>query len=139
MTDDQKKLLSRRAFARRAALFSASAALLTDGTFRTSNVLADVAVQLPADLPKLSPESQAEAEARFQLVLSRHGARLSEEEKRNVRTLCYFSQPGLDRLRSFALKNGDVPALFLKPIVERDKPASSNRPTTAPFVAPKHS
>src|SRR5664279_746137 len=105
MNNNQPKLLSRRAFARRAAFYSASAALITECTLLPSASQADPSAQLPADLPKLAPESQAEAEARFQLVLSRHGSRLTEEDKRNIKMLCYYSQPGLDRLRSFALKN----------------------------------
>ncbi len=77
MNNNQPKLLSRRAFARRAAFYSASAALITESTLLPSGSQADPSAQLPADLPKLAPESQAEAEARFQLVLSRHGSRLS--------------------------------------------------------------
>ncbi len=138
MNDNKQKLLSRRSFARRAALFSASAALITDGTLLPSNVRAESFAQFPIELPKLSPESQAEAEARFQLVISRHGSHLNEEDKRNIKMLCYFSQPGLDRLRSFSLKNSDVPALFLKPIVEREKSLQSNRPSTAAVTTPKH-
>ena len=136
MADDQQKPLSRRAFARRVALFSASAALISEGALLPSDAQAATS-QLPDNLPKLSPEGQAESEARFQLVLSRHGSRLTEEDKRNIRTLCYFAQPGLDRLRSFALKNGDVPALFLRPLVEREKAPQSNRPATAPVAAQK--
>ncbi len=139
MTDNQQKLLTRRAFARRAAVFSASAALITESSLLRSATLSDPSAQLPVDLPKLSPESQAEAEARFQLVLSRHGSRLNDEDKRNIKALCYFSQPSLDHLRAFSLKNSDVPALFLKPIVEREKPPQSYRPATAPVATPKHS
>ena len=89
--------------------------------------------------PKLSPAGQAEAEARFQLVLSRHGSRLNDEDKHNIRTLCYFAQPGLERLRSFSLKNGDVPALFLKPLVERGKTPPLKRPITPAAATPKPS
>ena len=139
MATDQEKLLSRRAFASRAALFSASAAFIPEGILRPSEVAVATSPQLPDNLPKLSPQGQAEAEARFELVLSRYGSRFTDEEKRNIKTLCYFSQPGLERLRAFALKNGDVPALYLKPIVERDKAPQANRPTTSAAGAPKHS
>ena len=137
MNDPNQKLFSRRSFARRAALVSASAALLSETSVLTSNLHAISPAQLPDNLPKLSPESAAEAEARFQLVLSRHGLRLSEEEKRNTRTLCYFAQPGLDRLRAFSLKNGDVPALFLKPLVEREKVTQPNHAASASSTPPK--
>jgi hypothetical protein len=139
MATDQEKLLSRRAFASCAALFSASAAFLPEGMLRPSDVEVATSTQLPDNLPKLSSQGQAEAEARFQLVLSRYGSRFTDEDKRNIKTLCYFSQPGLERLRTFALKNEDVPALYLKPIVERDKAPQANRPATSAAGAPKHS
>lgn len=138
MADDQQKLLTRRAFARRAALVSASAALVSDGAILASHPQVSSASQYFGELPKLSPEGQAEAEARFQLVLSRHGSRLTEEDKHNIKILCFLAQPGLDRLRSFSLKNGDVPALFLKPIVERDKIPQSSRIGPSPAATPKH-
>lgn len=137
MSNIQNKLLSRRAFARRAALFSASTVLISEGALAPTDSRAAYSPQLPADVPKLSPEGQAEAEARFQLVLSRHGSHLSEEDKRNIKTLSYYAQPGLERLRSFSLKNGDVPALFLKPLVEREK-SSQSKQTAAP-ATPNHS
>jgi len=139
MPDNQSKRLSRRAFARHAVLYSASAALITDITLLNSNAQTGPASQFSVELPKLTAESQAEAEARFQLVLSRYGTRLNDEDRRNIKTLCYFSQSGLDRLRAFSLKNGDVPALFLKPIVEREKLAQLSRPASDSLATPKHS
>jgi hypothetical protein len=139
MNENQQKLLTRRAFARKAVLISASAALITDASQLPSSAKAISPAQLPAELPTLSPEGQAEADARYQLVLSRHGSRLNEDDKRNIRTLCFFVQPGLERLRSFTLRNGDVPALFLKPIVEREKPPQSSHLVTPPNATPKHS
>ncbi len=137
MPDNKEKLVSRRAFARQAAMISATASLapaslvpaaLATGSHNSSgHVFAHAAPleeheQLPENFPKLSPAGQAEAEARYQLVMSRHGARLSEEQKKLTRTLCLFGQPGLERLRTYSLSNGDVPALFLRPLVEREKP-----------------
>jgi len=139
MTDNQRGLLSRRAFARHAAMLSATASLAPAGLILPSSIQATAAPQLPDNFPKLSPEGQAEAEARYQLVLSRHGVRLNEEEKRNVRMMCFFVQPSLDRLRAFSLSNADVPALFLKPIVERDKSPESKRNTAPPLATPNKS
>lgn len=136
---NQQKFISRRAFARRAVLFSASAAFIPEGALPASNSHAAQSAQLPDNAPKLSPAGQAEAEVRYQLVLSRYGPRLSDEDKRNIKTLIFFSQPGLERLRSFSLKNGDVPALFLKPIVEREKTPPATRPSGPPVAPPKHS
>ncbi len=139
MTENKNKLLSRRAFARQAALLSASAALISETAALPASAQAPTSAQLPDNYPKLSPAGQAEAEARFQLVLSRHGSRLNDEDKHNIRTLCYFAQPGLERLRSFSLKNGDVPALFLKPLVERGKTPPLKRPITPAAATPKPS
>ena len=72
-------------------------------------------------LPKLSPEGRAEAEARLQSILSRYGSRFSETQKSDLRRMCFLTQQSLDRLRAYPLANGDGPALYLKPLVEREK------------------
>jgi hypothetical protein len=76
-----------------------------------------------ADLPKLSAEGQAEADARFQMVLSRYGNRLSDEEKHRTKALCYSLQTTLEHVRAYPIKNGDVPALFLRPLIDRQEHA----------------
>jgi hypothetical protein len=77
--------------------------------------------QQPANTPKLSAEGQAEAEARYQSIVNQYGKRFSEEQKTDLRRLCYVAQPPLDRLRAYSLANGDAAALYLKPLVEHDK------------------
>lgn len=77
--------------------------------------------QLPDNPPQLTAQGASEAEARYNLILSRHGSQLNDEQKKWIRTLSTYAQPSLDRVRAFTLRNGDVPALFLKPIVEREK------------------
>jgi hypothetical protein len=114
-------------------MLSATASLVPAGVVLASPMPAEVAgpEQLPDNYPKLSPGGQAEAEARYQVVLSRHGAQLTDEQKKNVRMLCFSLQPNIEKVRAFSLTNGDVPALFLKPIVEREK-SSSPKPGTTP-------
>ncbi len=132
MKEIKQVLLSRRQFARRAAVLSATASLAPAGLVLASPARPAESEQLPNDFPKLSIEGQAEAEARYQLVLSRHGARLNDEQKKSTKFLCYSAQPGLERVRAFTLSNGDVPALFLKPIVEREKTsAAKHAPASA--------
>jgi hypothetical protein len=67
--------------------------------------------------------------------LSQYGERFSDEQKTDIRRLCIAVQPPLDRLRAYALENGDGPALYLKPLVEREKkppaPAKLASPTAA--------
>ena len=134
------KGISRREFARRAALASAVATLAPSGAMTTPEAPLDKhatvaaadrggpfsdpasnAPQQASDLPKLSPEGHAEVEARIQSIFSQYSARLSDAQKTDVRRLCNLAQPPLDRLRAYALANGDGPALYLKPLVEREK------------------
>jgi hypothetical protein len=125
--------LSRREFARRAALASALATVAPAAALTAPspqpNELAPVAEadrrgplsdpsskvappeQQPPEMAKLSPES----------ILTQYGTRFSEAQKSDLRRLCALAQPPLDRLRAYALDNGDAPALYLKPLVEREK------------------
>jgi hypothetical protein len=151
--------ITRREFARRAALASAVAAVAPGAAIATpearSNEFANVAAtdfrgrlpdpssklapeQQPADLPKLSPESHAEVEARIHNIFSQYGSRFSEAQKADLRRLCALAQPPLDRLRAYALENGDSPALYLKPLVEREKnPLDNTRVGKTPDAAKK--
>jgi hypothetical protein len=152
--------MSRREFARRAALTAlapvaaASAATAATpapaeaaqapaaanaqaATPPTAQATAATAAQATADtnFPKLSPQSQAETDARVQSILGQYGDRLSDEQKADIRRLCAFAQPPLDRLRTYHLQNADGEALYLKPLVEREKkpptPAASQKPAAA--------
>jgi hypothetical protein len=130
METEKRPRLSRRQFAQRAAVFSAAAPLVSAGIL-PEEALLQTPPQQPDNLPKLSPEGQAELDARYQQILSQYGSRLSADEKTMVRTLCVFLQPALDRMRAFPLTNADSPALYLKPLVEREKkpaPISSPKP-----------
>jgi len=113
--------ISRREFARRAAMASAAASLAPVEVLTAEASAASPAPQQPPDLPKLSPESQSEVEARIHAILSQYGSRFSGEQKKDIRRLCALAQPPLDRLRAYALENADGPALYLKPLVEREK------------------
>ena len=136
--------ISRREFARRAAIASAVATVAPAAALATtearSSASATVAApdfrgrlsspssnpsspepQQPTSLPKLSPESQAEVDARIETIFAQYGKRFSDEQKGDIRRLCAVAQPPLDRLRAYALENGDGPALYLKPLVEREK------------------
>ncbi|HXX99752.1 MAG TPA: hypothetical protein VEI54_02455 [Candidatus Limnocylindrales bacterium] len=113
-------LFSRREFAQRAAMLSATASLVSAEAILPKVTLARPAQDGQAG-PKLSAAGQAEAEARYQQVLTLHGDRLDETQKTNVKKMCNELQPMLERIRSFPLQNGDSPALYLKPLVEREK------------------
>jgi len=160
------KGISRREFARRAAVASAVAAVAPASALtspssplnehatvaaadrlsrasRDGGRLSDPSSKLapeqqPTDLPKLSPESHAEVEARVQTILTQYGSRFSDAQKADLRRLCHLAQPPLDRLRAYALENGDGPALYLKPLVEREKnPLENTRVGKTPDAAAK--
>jgi hypothetical protein len=135
------KPFSRREFARRAALGAATAAVLP-----LREIVPDAgasaphpaqAAQAPTNAPKLSPQSQAEADFRFQAILSQYPDRFSEAQKTDLRRLCVLLQPPLDRLRAYGISNGDLPALYLKPLVDRDKKPAASSSTPAATPKPK--
>ena len=164
--------VSRREFARRAAL--GTAALLAYPNLESASPIAapspdshsSVASHSPVPTgpspllqtpqaqpapPKLSPQSQAEADFRFQAILNQYPDRFSDAQKTDLRRLCVMLQPPLDRLRAYIISNGDLPALYLKPLVDREKksaapsapgksaasPGTKNSPAAAPAKPPK--
>ena len=130
MNQGKRKSVSRRDFTRRAILFSATASLAPGAFTPAQSPAGSPTPQDQPNLPKLSPAAQAEADARLQNILALHGNDLDDSQKSLLKSLCVMLQPSLEHLRSFALQNGDVPALFLKPLVEREK-----KPLAAPYAS----
>jgi hypothetical protein len=146
--------MSRREFARRAALASAVASLVpvqaatateparndapaAGSSAQTPPAQSSAAPQTPAaNLPKLSPESQAEVDARVQAILAQYGSRLSDDQQADIRRLCTLAQPPLDRMRAYHLDNADGSALYLKPLVEREKKPAAPKPAAAAAKTP---
>jgi hypothetical protein len=67
-----------------------------------------------ADMAKLSPGARAEVEAKMSEILRKYGSRLSEEQKAEIRKVMEETQDGLEKMRTFALTNGDQPATALR-------------------------
>jgi len=130
MNGKSSSYISRREFARRAAIVSA-ASMVPATTLPGHSLIAPAVSQSP-NASSLSPESQSEAEARYQAILGVYGSRFSDEKKADIRRLCFAAQPSLDRLRAYPLENSDSPALYLKPLVEREK---KTQPGMIPQVA----
>jgi len=116
-----RPVFSRREFAQRAAMLSATASIVPPKAMLdvVTNILPGE--QAEAGGPKLSAEGRAEADARYQQVLSLYGDRLNDEQKTRVKKMCAELQPALERIRSYRLDNGNAPALYLKPLYEREK------------------
>jgi hypothetical protein len=121
--------ISRREFARRAAIVSA-VSMVPTSALPASPSIEDSPLNQSSDIPSLSTESRAEAEARYQAILGVYSSRFSDTQKSDLRRLCFVAQPSLDHLREYAIENGDGPALYLKPLVEREK-------KTGPVVVPR--
>ena len=104
--------ISRRDFARRAAIAAASAACLPAKLLAASPLPAPPLPQQAGE--KLSPESQAEADAKIQALFRKYGERLSEAQKADVRRLLTEGQKPLELMRKYPLDNPDQPGNVLK-------------------------
>src|SRR5580692_12824333 len=124
MAENESKKLSRRDFAHCAILLSATASLAPAAIALEPRAPQDspsAKNQEQPNLPKLPLASQAEADARFQFVTTLPANQFDDEQKAMLKTLCIYLQPALDRVRAYHLENSDGPALYLKPLVEREK------------------
>jgi hypothetical protein len=139
MGNKKDSAISRREFARYAALISAGASLTTPALLGTGLAASTDPGQQPPSPPRLSPEGQTEAESRLQAILSEYGSRFSEGQKADLRRLCTEAQPVLDRLRAYPTENGDDPALYLKPLMEREKKPSPMTVAPKPAAVPRKS
>jgi hypothetical protein len=123
--------ISRREFARRAAIVSAVSMVPANALTAESSSAESRLTQAPGT-PSLSPAGQAESEARYQAILAVYGTRFSDVQKADLRRLCFLAQEPLDHLRAYPIENGDAPALYLKPLVEREKQSGA---ASAPHAA----
>ena len=101
--------ISRREFARNVGI-AAGAALLPARARGEQKPKLPGRGPAPPPPAQLAPASQAEAEARVQMIVARHGARLSPAERADLSRLSHDAQETLDKLRAYALEVGDEPA-----------------------------
>jgi hypothetical protein len=130
-------MLSRREFAKRAALGTVAVAGGPSagwGAIPSNEWSAGGSPQSAADARKLSPQSLAEAESRYQAILAQYPDRFSDAQKADLKHVSLVTQLSLDGLRSYAVGNADQPALYLKPVVEREK--KTNAPPNLKSAAP---
>jgi len=114
-TKDAKKL-TRRAFARTAAIAAATVAIApgVDAGPRPGTGTGFAGDSTRAGADDAVSARQAEIDARVADVFRRYGDRLSAEQKTEVRRLAGELQKGLDKLRAYPLGNGDQPATVLR-------------------------
>lgn len=112
--------ITRRAFARNAALAAATIAVLPTDAFPQQAKPAPAAppaAPSPAEAnapPQLSAASQEEVEARVQGVMRQFGGRLTGAQQAEVRRLITLGQKSVEDLRAFPLDIADEPATVLK-------------------------
>ena len=130
-SQNESQTISRREFARRAALGAAGAAAVSAGVISLPAAPPASAAVAPAeDKPKLSAAARAEAEDKINAVFRKYGERLSEEQKTEVRRVLLESQEPLEQLRAYPLENSDEPATVLRlrrklaPAAHAKKPAA---------------
>src|SRR5262249_56603236 len=92
----------------------------------------------PPTAPHLPAAPQTEPAPRPHPPPAQSPPRLSDAQQADIRRLAALAQPPLDRLRAYHLENSDGPALYLKPLVEREKkPAAPATKPTAKSGSPK--
>lgn len=98
--------LSRRDFARIAAVTAATAAFPIANKAASQPQLADLLESTQA--AQLSPA----AEAQYQAILAKYGKRLSDEQKTELKRLITQAQKTSDALRALPLENSNEPAMI---------------------------
>jgi hypothetical protein len=111
----QAATISRREFARRAAIV-ATAAAVAPNVLMSQDAAPKPAVSpdKPLAAGGLSPELQAEGELKYRWVIQTYGSRLSETQKQDVHRMIMEGQKPLAAFRAFPLNNADQPATVLK-------------------------
>ena len=108
--------LSRREFARRAALAAAGIAVAPGTSIEGTPPDPQSppgSVQQASQDAGLSPSAQAEVESKIQFILQKYGSRLNQTQKADVQRLVKEGQKSLEKLRAYTLENSDAPALVL--------------------------
>src|SRR5215813_5520642 len=95
--------ISRREFARRAAMASAISPLAafsassTPSSAPPATRVTPPPAQAAPEAASLSPASQAEADARAQSILAQYASRFSDAQQADIRRLAALAQPPLER------------------------------------------
>ncbi len=102
-------MISRRQFARVTGAIAGAALLPRTATAEDAPKATPAGAARPGK--KLPAASQAEADARVQMVLARHGKQLPADARAELTRLSRQQQELLDELRAFPLDYSDEPAL----------------------------
>ena len=105
--------VGRRQFALGAATVAAAALIRPGQAIAQSDPAKPAATldqQTQAAMAKLSSRAQSEVEMKVTEIFRKYGDRLNDEQKADIRRIMAETQEGLEKIRAFALENGDQPA-----------------------------
>ena len=124
-----KSSITRRSFAKTAAA-AATVAFISpaEAIIHSEQTGADTAVshKAQAALAKLSQPSREEVVMKVNAILRKYGNRLNDEQRADILRILAEGQPSLEKMRAFALENGDQPATIFHPVLEL-KPAARGK------------
>ena len=110
--------LSRREFAKAAALTTAAVLVPSELLSQEQKPSTKATkAEKPPETPKLSPESQAEADLAYETLMRKYGRRFTEEQKTDIKRLVVAQQSSLDKLRAATVKNSDEPATVFQVLI----------------------
>jgi hypothetical protein len=94
------------------ALAAATTTLIQPGEAlaQSAGTLQELDQKTRTAMAKISAPARAEVEMKVASIFRKYGDRLSEEQKADIRRIMAESQEGLEKMRAFALENGDQPA-----------------------------
>ncbi len=97
MNEKSGSMFSRRQFARRAAVLSTAASLVSAEAILPG----DSSASASQSSPSLSSAGQREADSRYQQILSLYGEQLDDAQKAKIKKMCEDLQPTLEKIRNF--------------------------------------
>jgi hypothetical protein len=107
--------ITRRSFAAGAAIAAATVFIKPEAALAQNDKPAPASAQSQdAAMAKLSPGAQAEVEMKVNSIFRKYGNRLNDEQKADIRHVMAETQSGLEKMRSFPLENGDLPATIFR-------------------------
>lgn len=111
-------LLDRRRFAVGAAAAATAVFVRPGDVFaQTQQPAPPASLQERAEkaLAQLSSSAQAEVAMKANNLFRKYGSRFNDEQKTDIRRILAETQDGLEKMRAFALENGDQPATVFRP------------------------
>lgn len=108
------KRISRREFARDAALVAATISIVpTELLAQTAKTANPAKPPIPPEEEGLSVAAKAEAEMSYTALLSKYGDRLDSDQRKDAHRLLMQQQKSIEAVRSYRLENHDEPAAVL--------------------------